>query len=261
MGKINIKEIYDILFKKYGPQGWWPVYSLRNTEGRDDRGYYIGNVPVGTDRDLRLHRRAGSLLPTSLSLRESSIFEIAIGAVLTQNTAWTNVEKAIDNLINLSLLDPKIILEICKDDLADAIRPSGYYNQKAKKLKILIRFLLDGGFLEDGNIPDRGDLLELWGIGKETVDSILLYAYRIHVFVIDTYTRRIFERVGILRGSESYKEIAGNFIDSLEKDFKVYQEYHALIVRHAKEHCRKKPLCDGGVLNEICIKKSKELNS
>ena len=237
----DIVLIYKTLLEKYGPQGWWPVYSQRDTNDRDDRGYYIGNVET--------HGRA--------SLH--SIFEIAIGAVLTQNTAWTNVEKAIDNLINLSLLDPKIILEICKDDLADAIRPSGYYNQKAKKLKILIRFLLDGGFLEDGNIPDRGDLLELWGIGKETVDSILLYAYRIHVFVIDTYTRRIFERVGILRGSESYKEIAGNFIDSLEKDFKVYQEYHALIVRHAKEHCRKKPLCDGCVLNEICIKKSKEL--
>ena len=111
---------------------------------------------------------------------------------------------------------------------------------------------LDGRFLEDGNSPRRSDLLGLWGIGEETADSILLYAYGVPVFVIDTYTRRIFERVGILKGSESYKDIAGVFTDSLEVDFIVYQEYHALIVKHAKEHCGTKPICDGCVLEKKC---------
>ncbi len=233
MEKINIKELYDILFKKYGPQGWWPVYSLRNTEGRDKRGYYIGNVET----------------PYRASLH--SIFEIALGAVLTQNTAWTNVEKAIDNLINLSLMSPEKIVEIDRDELADIIRPSGYYNQKAKKLKILSRFLLDGGFLEDGNIPDRDDLLGLWGIGEETADSILLYAYGVPVFVIDAYTRRIFDRLGIPDGRRGTARSTLT-ADSLEEDSGIYQEYHALIVRHAKEHCRKKPICGDCVLNEIC---------
>ena len=234
----NISEIYKTLFDKYGPQGWWPVYSLRNTEGRDDRGYFVTGVPVGTGRDL--------------SLRESSKFEIAIGAVLTQNTAWTNVEKAIDNLVNLKLMDSRIILDIDQVVLADAIRPGGYYNQKAKKIKILNKFMVDGGFFESGNTPERDDLLDLWGIGEETADSILLYAYEVPVFVIDAYTRRIFERLGILAGGEKYEEIVGIFTDRPEEDFVVYQEYHSLIVRHAKEHCRKKPLCDGCVLNEIC---------
>lgn len=154
--------------------------------------------------------------------------------------------------MNLGLMDPKIILETSQDELADAIRPSGYYNQKAKKIKILTRFLLDGWFFGDSNIPDRADLLGLWGIGEETADSILLYAFDVPVFVIDAYTRRIFSRLGVLDGGEKYKEVAGVFTDTLEENFVVYQEYHALIVKHAKEHCRKKPLCDGCVLNEIC---------
>lgn len=228
--------IYKTLLERYGPRGWWPVYSLRNIGGRDNRGYYTDNVQT--------HGRA--------SLSSASKYEIAIGAILTQNTAWKNVEKALDNLINLGLMDPKIILENSQDELADAIRPSGYYNQKAKKIKILTRFLLDGWFFGDSNIPDRADLLGLWGIGEETADSILLYAFDVPVFVIDAYTRRIFSRLGVLDGGEKYKEVAGVFTDRLEENFVVYQEYHALIVRHAKEHCRKKPLCDGCVLNEIC---------
>ena len=238
MEKINIKEIYDILLEKYGSQGWWPVYSLRNTEGRDARGYFVTGVPVGTGRDL--------------SLRESSIYEIAVGAVLTQNTAWANVEKAIDNLVTLNLLDPKIILNIDQDELADAIRPSGYYNQKAKKIKILTGYLLEGGFLEEGNTPDRDNLLGLWGIGEETADSILLYGYNVPLFVVDAYTKRLFGRIGILISSENYKKTAGVFTSRLEEDSLVYQEYHALIVRHGKEHCRKKPVCEGCVLQKLC---------
>ena len=207
-------------------------------EGCDNRGYYISKAGVQT------HGRA--------SLSPASKFEIAIGAILTQNTAWTNVEKAIDNLVKLNLMDPNIILDIAQGELAEAIRPSGYYNQKAKKIKILTRFLLDGGFFEDDNIPDRADLLGLWGIGDETADSILLYAFKVPVFVIDAYTKRIFERIGILNDSESYKKFTRVFTNSLEEDSVTYQEYHALIVKHAKEHCRKKPLCDGCVLRRLC---------
>lgn len=180
--------------------------------------------------------------------------EIAIGAVLTQNTAWTNVEKALVNLIEKNLLDPFRIIDINQVDLAKLIRPSGYYNQKAKKLKILSNFLLEGDFFADGNIPERNELLALWGIGEETADSILLYAYNFPVFVVDAYTRRIFIRLGILSGNEKYGEIADIFTDNLKKDPGVYQEYHALIVRHAKDHCRKKPDCDGCALNSICKK-------
>ncbi len=253
----NIIVIYKILLDRYGPQGWWPVYSLRNKEGRDDRGYYLGHVPVGTGRDLRLHRRAGSLLPTSLSLRELSKFEITIGAVLTQNTAWTNVEKAIDNLVKNDLMDPDKILIIKQNELAEVIKPSGYYNQKAKKIKILTHFLLEGDFLKNGNIPERDDLLKLWGIGEETADSILLYAYKVPVFVVDTYTKRIFMRLGLLVGSEKYDEVVSLFTENLKKEYTIYQEYHALIVRHAKEHCRKTPNCVGCVLNstnqKLCL--------
>jgi endonuclease-3 related protein len=149
-------------------------------------------------------------------------------------------------------MDPKIILDIDQDKLANAIRPSGYYNQKAKRIKILTQFLLDGRYLKDGYIPDRDGLLGLWGIGEETADSILLYAFKVPVFVIDAYTRRIFKRLGVLAGGEKYKIIASIFTDCLEEDFVLYQEYHALIVRHVKAHCQKKPLCDGCVLNEIC---------
>jgi endonuclease-3 related protein len=234
----DIMQIYNKLLEEYGPQGWWPVYSLRNTLGRDDRGYFVSGVFIETNY------RA--------SLRKSTILEIAVGAILTQNTSWINVEKAIDNLVKDNLMDPNIILKIPQDELANAIRPSGYYNQKAKKLKILTRYLLDGNFYEDGNIPNRENLLELWGIGEETADSILLYAYGVPLFVIDEYTRRIFGRLGILESTQSYKEIAEVLNRELEKDFIVYQEYHALIVKHAKEHCRTKPDCLKCVLREEC---------
>lgn len=232
--------IYEILLDKYGLQGWWPVYSLRNIEGRDNRGYLICGVSIGTDRNL--------------PLRKSSKYEIAIGAILTQNTAWTNVEKALSNLIDLNLMDPKIISDIDQKELANVIRPSGYYNQKAKKIKILTRFLLEGDYLKDGNIPHRADLLNLWGIGEETADSILLYAYNIPVFVVDAYTKRIFTRIGLLEESADYEEISRIFTNNFENDSVIFQEYHALIVRHAKEYCKKKALCKTCILNNICLK-------
>lgn len=229
-GKIS--NVYSVLLNAYGPQGWWPVYSLRQTEGRDERGY--SDKPPG-------------------KLSPLSRFEIAAGAVLTQNTSWFNVEKTIDTLSRSGLLDPVKILDVPQSELAASIRQSGYYNQKARKLKILAAFLLDGEYLQDGKFPDRDALLGLWGIGKETADSILLYAYGVPFFVVDTYTKRIFNRLGVLTGDEEYDEIAEKFSSCFKSDAAVLQEYHALIVRHAKEQCRKKPECNGCVLRESCL--------
>ncbi len=234
----NFAFIYKILLDAYGSQGWWPVYSLKNTKYRDERGYFIPNVTKGIDN----YR----------SLDKFSMFEVAVGAILTQNTAWTNVEKALANIINKNLMDSGIIENIDQEQLAELIRSSGYFNQKAKKLIILTHFLNDGNFLDDGNIPERDDLLKLWGIGEETADSILLYAYNVPVFVVDAYTKRIFIRLGLLDGREKYGEIASLFTYNLEKEYTIFQEYHALIVRHAKEYCRKKPICTGCVLKSFC---------
>ena len=185
-----------------------------------------------------------------------SPLETCIGAILTQNTAWTNVEKAIVNLKKERLINIKALHEIEEDKLAQLIRPSGYFNIKAKRLKSFITFIhenhqgsLDRFFAED-NV--RGKLLEVKGVGPETADSILLYAGNIPTFVIDAYTRRIFSRLGICSEDTSYGELRKIFMESLPEDYKIYNEYHALIVRHAKEHCRKKPICAGCPLVKMC---------
>jgi endonuclease III related protein len=236
---LKISTIYKILLKKYGPQGWWPVYSLRNKNNRNEKGYFINT----------------GLINRSKFLSKASQFEIALGAILTQNTAWTNVEMAIDNLVNQNLLDPEILLETEQNILEEAIRPSGYYRQKAKKLKILAQYITDGKVFDNEHIPKRDSLLELWGIGNETADSILLYAYNVPVFVVDAYTIRIIQRIGILKGTEKYEVISKVFTDNIKKDFTVYQEFHALIVQHAKQHCKKKPVCEGCALEYGCRKK------
>lgn len=237
MEKNIIKRVFTDLLESYGLQGWWPVYSLRCTEGRDSRGYY--------NQVLTYYSYSEELSPLSR-------FEIAIGSVLTQNTAWTNVERALENLESAGLLDPDAVIDVPISILSEALRPSGYYNQKAKKLKILAAFLLEGNYLKMGNAPERKDLLNLWGVGKETADSILLYAYDVPVFVVDAYTKRIFTRLKILTGSEEYDEIAEIFINGLGKDSALFKEYHALIVKHAKEYCRKNPVCGSCVLKELC---------
>ncbi len=236
----GIAEIYEILLDAYGTQGWWPLYALRGTEGRDDRGY--SKKPVKSTK-----------FSLSEKLSPLSRFEIAAGAVLTQNTAWTNVEKSLDRLVWSGLLDPEKIRDSSPEMLAETIRSSGYYNQKVRKLKILASFLMDGDYLKGEQSPRRDDLLGLWGIGKETADSILLYAFDVPLFVVDAYTKRIFKRLGLLTGTEDYDEIALLFTDSLNRNAKVYQEYHALIVKHAKEHCRKQALCKGCVLRKYCL--------
>ena len=183
-------------------------------------------------------------------------FEMMVGAVLTQNTAWTNVERAILRLEEQGLLDPRSLLDAPTDQLAEAIRPAGYFNVKARRLQAFTRWYLDQGGFEPLARKDtrtlRDQLLAVHGIGPETADDILLYAFGRPVFVIDAYTRRIVSRVGHDVEGLSYEALRARFEDELPADVGLFNEYHALIVRHAKEHCRKKPLCSGCPLEGIC---------
>ncbi len=235
MEKSGIENVFILLLQNYGPQGWWPLYSRRFTDGYDACGY-------------RMASEKKSSKPFYGRISPNERFEIAVGAVLTQNTAWKNVERALANLESAGLLSGEAVREVSFPVLGEAVRPSGYYNEKAKKLKILAEFLIEERLLEGGNTPSREELLELWGIGKETADSILLYAYNVPVFVVDAYTKRMFKRLGVLYGNEEYDEIANIFVSSLGRNAPLFNEYHALIVRHGKEHCRKKPVCEGCVL-------------
>jgi len=209
----KVFEIYEILLEHFGPQDWWP-----------------GDSP----------------------------FEIMVGAVLTQNTNWTNVSKAIDNLKQENLLSFEKLHELDVELLAEKIRPAGYFNLKAKRLKNLLDFIDEeyDGSLEEMFTEDiiglREKILTVKGIGPETADSILLYAGNKPVFVVDAYTHRIFSRHSIIAEDEGYYEIQEYFSLSLPEDVKLFNEYHALIVRLGKEFCKKsKPLCSQCPLNEL----------
>jgi len=183
-------------------------------------------------------------------------FEIMVGAVLTQNTAWTNVEKAIVNLKRAKALSPEAIAKAHTRRLAAWLRPSGYFNIKAKRLKAMCRWLMQqGGVRRLAKLatPElRHALLGVHGIGPETADDILLYAFNRPVFVIDAYTRRIFARLGLIDGDESYETLRNRFEDELGFSAPLFNEYHALIVIHGKELCKKRPLCGACCLSDAC---------
>ncbi|MEM4267212.1 MAG: endonuclease III domain-containing protein [Candidatus Woesearchaeota archaeon] len=230
----KIRDVYHRLFKAYSRQGWWPV----TPDGELTPQYF---VPAITEKQK---------------------FEIIIGAILTQNTSWKNVEKAIIQLNKASLIDIKKIRNIDKDFLANLIRSSGYYNEKAKKVKAIAEFLNNNTIANIGKMQTqelRNLLLSVKGVGPETADSILLYALDKPIFVIDAYTRRLVERMGIIKDTKKidYAELQKLFMRNLPKSISIYKEYHALIVRHAKEHCRKSPVCSGCIL--MC--KYKTLNN
>ena len=209
----KVYEIYDMLLNHFGPQGWWP-----------------GDTP----------------------------FEVMVGAVLTQNTNWVNVTKAIGNLKRESLLSFNKMHDLPVELLAEKIKPAGYFNLKARRLKNLLNFISEEYF---GSIKDmfgedtlslREKILTVKGIGPETADSILLYAGNKPVFVVDTYTHRIFSRHNVIAEEEGYYEIQEYFTLSLPEDVGLYNEYHALIVRLGKEFCKKsKPLCSKCPLNDL----------
>jgi len=185
-----------------------------------------------------------------------SAFEVVVGAVLTQNAAWTNVEKAIDRLKSGGLLSLAALLDSDHETLAETIRPSGYFNIKARRLRNLCEFLAGQGGLEAfadlGLQVQRDSLLEVNGVGPETADDILLYALDQPVFVIDAYTRRLLQRLELANGREGYEELRVVFEQALAADVFVYQQYHALIVMHAKEVCRKVPQCGRCALASSC---------
>lgn len=185
-----------------------------------------------------------------------SIFEIMVGAVLTQNTAWTNVERAIGNLKSLDLLSLDAMSRLGRQELAMLIRPAGYFNVKAQRLQNLCEFLQGQGGetslsrMADG--PLRELLLGVNGVGPETADDIMLYAFERSVFVIDAYTRRLFSRIGLIAGDESYEKLRSFFESNLESNVALFNEYHALIVRHAKNICTRKPGCFKCCIKQRC---------
>jgi len=183
--------------------------------------------------------------------------EIAVGAILTQNTNWGNVERAIENLKIQNALSAKSIHEMPVRKLSELIRPAGYFNIKAKRLKSFINFLVNNynGSMKRMKNDDlyslREKLLSINGIGPETADSILLYALEKPIFVIDAYTKRVLSRHRIMEHDEPYDKFQELFHSSLKRDVKLFNEYHALFVRTGKTFCkRKKPLCDACPLND-----------
>lgn len=219
--------VYDRLFFAYGPQGWWPLVSRAGLPGFDEDGYHPSVV----------------YLP---DFTES--FEIAAGAVLVQNTAWKNASLAVRALVEAGLMLPERLCAVETEELYTLVRSSGYFRQKALRLKELAAF-----FMALQAVPSRDELLGVKGIGRETADSILLYGFDRPYFVVDAYTRRIFFRLGILDDERmDYDTVSEAFMLELDRDTELYREYHALIVEHAKRHCRKKPDCYECPLTGIC---------
>jgi endonuclease-3 related protein len=187
-----------------------------------------------------------------------SPFEVIVGAILTQSAAWGNVEKALANLKAAGALTPTSVSRLSLEELAVLVRPSGYFNAKARKLKAFVdmlhsRFQGDLGALlalPAGEL--RALLLATHGIGPETADSIVLYAAGRPSFVIDAYTRRTFTRLGFAPVSDTYDSWRSWFMARLPSDAALFNEYHALIVRHGKDACRKLPLCSDCVLADVC---------
>ncbi len=224
----NPQTLYKILLETFGHQNWWPI----------DKQYHKKN-------------------------KSDPRFEIIIGAILTQNTAWSNVEKALDNLKSKNMLETKKISDADIRVLKKLIKPSGFFNQKSHRLKNMARHLhenyndnLDVFF--DRNMKDiRDELLSMNGIGPETADSIILYAGDLPIFVVDAYTKRLCKRLPLKTGS-SYDEIQDYFQEQIKKHYKeneitrVYNELHALIVVLAKNYCKKKPDCKNCPIRKNC---------
>jgi endonuclease-3 related protein len=209
----KLNEIYQALFARYGPQSWWP-----------------GDTP----------------------------FEVIVGAILTQSAAWGNVEKAIANLKKAGALNPISLRNLELGKIAELVYPSGYYNAKALKLRAFVEYLgaahrasLDKLFSLD--VPTlRDELLNVHGIGPETADSIILYAAHKPIFVIDAYTRRIISRLGLNPAREDYSSYQALLMENLPADETLFNEYHALFVRHGKEVCKKTPVCANCCLSKLC---------
>lgn len=198
------------------------------------------------------------LQPSGWWPAETSL-EVIVGAILTQNTAWTNVEKALDNLRNAGVLhDGYAILQLTDSELATLIRPAGFFNIKTKRLKAVLNFFAthyNFSFYTLKQLPVqslREQLLSIHGVGLETADSILLYALDMPTFVVDAYTRRILSRHNLISPDATYEEIRTLFLGHLPQKIQLFNEYHAVIVRACKIWCHKKtPLCSQCPLNNL----------
>ncbi|MBN2021664.1 MAG: endonuclease III domain-containing protein [Pirellulales bacterium] len=186
-----------------------------------------------------------------------SPFEVMVGAVLVQNTAWKNVERAIANLRERDLLSPKALFAVPLDELEELVRPAGYYRVKARRLFNLLAMVvrrydgdLDAMFATNVHAL-REELLAVNGVGPETADSILLYAGGLPIFVIDTYTHRVLARHGWIEFDVTYHDLQEHFEANLERDAALYNEFHALLVRVGHRHCRKTPKCAGCPLEHL----------
>ena len=208
----QLTQIYQLLFDRFGPQNWWPGETQ---------------------------------------------FEIIIGAILTQNTNWANVEKAIKNLKSADLLTPEKLHHLDLPNLARFIRPAGYYNVKAKRLKNFVSWLFskyDGQLINLENQDTdklRIELLDIKGIGRETADSILLYTFERPIFVVDAYTARIAVRHGLIEPEADYEQLRELFQSNLPQDVRLFNEYHALLVRTGKDYCKPKAKCPGCPLEKL----------
>ena len=208
-------DVYDTLFSKYGPQGWWP-----------------GEGPL----------------------------DVVIGAILTQNTAWSNVEKAITNLKMSNLWSLESIHRSSQEDLASVVLSSGYFNQKARKLKAFAEHIYikhEGDlakFLNQELSCLRKELLSIYGIGPETADDILVYAAEKPSFIIDVYSKRILGRLGVfdIKPRARYEDYQKLVQDQLPQDVRLFNEFHALLDNHAKLICKKNPICSECVLVDVC---------
>ena len=185
-------------------------------------------------------------------------FEVILGAILVQSTAWRNVVKAIDNLRDANLLTPSRLGEISQTELEELVRPSGYFRAKAKKVRAFVTHLqahhnyrLDSLFAADV-FTLREELLSIYGIGNETADSIILYAAEKPIFVIDSYTHRLLSRLGWIAGKYDYGKLQAIFMNALPHDVRLFNEFHALIDRHSSRICRKAPRCEVCVLRNEC---------
>lgn len=226
-----IYDAYTILLKNFGKQGWWPLLDYRGenpTKTGSVKGYHPGVYDIPDN--------------------QKQIFEVCIGALLAQNTSWQNAEKALINLKKNKILNPKSLSQSSQHDISIAIKSAGYHNQKAKKIRIFSEFFIS----LNGRAPERNELLSLWGIGKETADSMLLYAYKKPNFVIDAYTKRISSRAGFSENESEYDKFQELFQSNLPADYRIYNEFHALLVELAKRNCKSIPSCNGCALSVLC---------
>ncbi len=212
MTSERLTQIYELLLDAFGAQGWWP-----------------GETQI----------------------------EVIVGAILTQNTNWGNVEKAIGNLKRADMLTAEGLYRLEVGRLAELIRPAGYYNIKAKRLKSFLNWLFENYDGRPENLQDvdtdrlRAELLAVNGIGRETADSILLYALDKPVFVVDAYTARVVFRHGLIEAEADYEQLRDLFESSLPRDVQLFNEYHALLVRVGKEFCRPRAKCAGCPLERL----------